>query len=175
MPTLSHPDLTKEQYLAIEGFVRETLGQVEKRQRTRYKLDIPSLTGNLSCTALAGSASKFQIEPPSSASNSRRGSMNDAGLLINGQNNGHRPQIVFTTGDGSATSSRSVSPTNSSRRSSYSTTFGNSVDRRGSALHLHVEDPSPGSRSRTSKFLLYNHITIKVLSVIRWGSCDLQN
>ncbi|XP_055351598.1 LOW QUALITY PROTEIN: SCY1-like protein 2 [Paramacrobiotus metropolitanus] len=148
IPFLTHPDLSKEQYLNMDAFLKEALSLVDKRQRTRYKLDVSPSTPSPSAFASTGRLlSDGREYSTTSANNSRRGSMTGEGLkVMNGMAGLGGPHIVFTTGDGSNASSRSSSPTHSSRRSSYQ----QSISRdRSSSVYLNVEETS-ASRSRTS-------------------------
>lgn len=147
-------DLTKDQYLLLDTFIKETLSTVEKAQRSRYKLEPCPFTTTLN------KLDHHHPQPhPTSASNSRRGSMNE-GIGMKTFNTNGGPHIVFTAGDNSAPSSRSSSPTRSIRRASYAPPpHGPASDggsgapgrsRSGSA-YLHVEESAGGNRSRTSE------------------------
>ncbi|OQV16287.1 SCY1-like protein 2 [Hypsibius exemplaris] len=176
LPLLTHPDLTKEQYVSLETFIKDLLFQIEKTQRGKFKLE-PALMLTIQPNGGAGPGNGGPNHAPfgqggrpfdgnglCSANNSRRSSMNShtdvpVGGKVYGNGCINGPHIsIFTTGDGSNASSRSSSPSRSSRRSSYNNSFNSAATggpgeirgRAASSSFLNVTLDDATGKSKTS-------------------------
>lgn len=143
------------------------MNQIERTQRLKFKLEpafILSMVTPPSTTSphSAAAGGPHHAHASHSASNSRRSSYTETNhggkpgdVLVNGGSSSGPYISIFTTGDGSATSSRSSSPSRSSRRSSYNSPFvGAGAEIRGraaSSSFLNVAFDDATGKCKTSE------------------------
>ena len=139
------------------------MNQIERTQRLKFKLEPAFMLAMVTPPVSAGGTSTIPGGGGGaagyhshSASNSRRGSYTETPASGRPSNGGFGPHIsIFTTGDGSATSSRSSSPSRSSRRSSYNSQFGGAGaeirGRAASSSFLNVALDEGLGKSKTSE------------------------